>query len=248
MGRLGCSLVHDHPGSIVDASHILAVGPCPTASTASTSACSSSCTLVPIVLYVHLVYDWMKARPGKLVGTVALMYGPYRFFLDTMREKDKLYMGLTTAHYASMLILAFGVYLVFFRKPKPETSPGPRTAIASPPSRRPGQRRLAHFAQSFVSSAPVPRAGVLEGQGPGTCQSLPVGWGPACSTGGLAGSNDRTPLFDAAPVDCNDGQCQTSCPGASAGRGGLLRARASVSLSRAWSARKIPHVPPCPNG
>ncbi len=29
MGRLGCSLVHDHPGSIVDASHILAVGPWP---------------------------------------------------------------------------------------------------------------------------------------------------------------------------------------------------------------------------
>jgi phosphatidylglycerol:prolipoprotein diacylglycerol transferase len=120
MGRLGCSLVHDHPGSIVDASHILAVGPWPDGQYRLDLGLLEFMYLVPIVLYIHLAYDWMKARPGKLIGTVALLYGPYRFFLDTMRERDKLYMGLTTAHYASMIILALGAYLVFFRKPKPE--------------------------------------------------------------------------------------------------------------------------------
>lgn len=120
MGRLGCSLVHDHPGSIVDASHILAVGPWPDGQYRLDLGLLEFMYLVPIALYIHLVFDWMKARPGKLVGIVTLLYGPYRFFLDTMREKDKLYMGLTTAHYASMILMAIGTYLLFFRKPRPE--------------------------------------------------------------------------------------------------------------------------------
>ena len=120
MGRLGCSLVHDHPGSIVDSTHILAVGPWPDGQYRLDLGLLEFMYLVPIVLYIHLAFDWMKARPGRLIGTVALLYGPYRFFLDTMREKDKLYMGLTTAHYASVIIFALGIWFVFIRKPKPE--------------------------------------------------------------------------------------------------------------------------------
>lgn len=120
MGRLGCSLVHDHPGSIVDPSHLLAVGPWPDGQYRLDLGLLEFMYLVPILLYIHLAYDWMKALPGRLIGMVAILYGPYRFFLDTMREKDKLYLGLTTAHYASMVLLAFGVYLVFIRKPRPE--------------------------------------------------------------------------------------------------------------------------------
>ncbi len=120
MGRLGCSLVHDHPGSIVDPSHLLAVGPWPDGQYRLDLGLLEFMYLVPIALYIHLAFDWMKAKPGRLIGTVAMLYGPYRFFLDTMREKDKLYMGLTTAHYASMIILALGIWLVFIRKSKPE--------------------------------------------------------------------------------------------------------------------------------
>ncbi|MBK9757101.1 MAG: prolipoprotein diacylglyceryl transferase [Nannocystis sp.] len=120
MGRLGCSLVHDHPGSIVDASHILAVGPWPDGQYRLDLGLLEFMYLVPITLYVHLVYNWEKARPGVLLGTVALLYAPYRFILDTMREKDKLYLGLTTAQYSTLIILAAGIYLVFIRKPRPE--------------------------------------------------------------------------------------------------------------------------------
>jgi len=120
MGRLGCSLVHDHPGSIVDPNFLLAVGPWPDGQYRLDLGLLEFMYLVPIVLYVHLAYDWMKARPGRLIGMVAILYGPYRFFLDTMRDKDARYLGLTTAHYASMVILALGIYLVFIRKPKPE--------------------------------------------------------------------------------------------------------------------------------
>ena len=120
MGRLGCSLVHDHPGSIVDPSHWLAVGPWPDGQYRLDLGLLEFMYLVPILIYIHVFYDWMKARPGRLIGTVAMLYGPYRFFLDTMREKDKLYLGLTTAHYATLIILSIGLYLVFIRKSKPE--------------------------------------------------------------------------------------------------------------------------------
>lgn len=120
MGRLGCSLVHDHPGSVVDASHILAVGPWPDGQFRLDLGLLEFLYLVPVTLFIHYVFDWAKARPGKLLGTVCLLYAPYRFVLDTMREKDKLYLGLTTAHYATLIILSVGLYLVFIRKPKPE--------------------------------------------------------------------------------------------------------------------------------
>lgn len=118
MGRLGCSLVHDHPGSIVDPSHILAVGPWPDGQFRIDLGLLEFMYLVPVTLFMHYVFPWRTAKPGKFVGTVALLYAPYRFVLDTMREKDKLYLGLTTAHYATLFILAIGIYLVFLRKEK----------------------------------------------------------------------------------------------------------------------------------
>jgi phosphatidylglycerol:prolipoprotein diacylglycerol transferase len=121
MGRLGCSLVHDHPGSIVDMTHPLAVGPWGrTGEYRIDLGLLEFLYLVPVTLYVHLAYDWMKAKPGRLVGMVCLLYAPYRFVLDFMRDEDKRYLGLTTAHYATLVILAIGIYLIFIRKPRPE--------------------------------------------------------------------------------------------------------------------------------
>jgi phosphatidylglycerol:prolipoprotein diacylglycerol transferase len=119
-GRLGCSLVHDHPGAIVDPSHPLAVGPWPGGEYRFDNGLLEFMYLVPIALFVHLVFGWAKSAPGRIAGLVCLLYAPFRFALDFMREKDKTYLGLTTAHYATMIILAIGVYLLFIRKPKPE--------------------------------------------------------------------------------------------------------------------------------
>ena len=120
LGRLGCSLVHDHPGAVVDPSHFLAVGPWPGGEYRFDNGLLEFMYLVPIVLFVHFVFNWGKSAPGRISGLVALLYAPFRFALDFMREKDKLYLGLTTAHYATMIIFAAGVYLVFIRKPKPD--------------------------------------------------------------------------------------------------------------------------------
>lgn len=123
MGRLGCSLVHDHPGSIVEATHPLAVGPWGSSGLYRLDlGLLEFLYLVPVTLYVHLAFDWMKARPGRMTGLVCLLYAPYRFVLDFMRDEDKRYLGLTTAHYATLAILAIGIYLVFLRRPRPEDS------------------------------------------------------------------------------------------------------------------------------
>ncbi len=120
LGRLGCSLVHDHPGSVVDASHMLAVGPWPDGQYRLDLGLLEFMYLVPMTIFMHLVFNWKKARPGLLAGLVCMLYAPYRIFLDTMRERDETYLGLTPAHYASVVLFGIGVYLVFFRKPGPE--------------------------------------------------------------------------------------------------------------------------------
>ena len=120
IGRLGCSLVHDHPGSVVDASHLLAVGPWPDGSYKFDLGLLEFLFLVPVSLYFNFGFNWMKARPGLMAGLVLMLYSPYRFLLDTMRQSDARYLGLTPAHYASILLFMAGIYLVFIRKPKPE--------------------------------------------------------------------------------------------------------------------------------
>ena len=120
IGRLGCSLVHDHPGSIVDASHLLAVGPWPDGQYRFDLGLLEFIFLVPLSLYFQFVFNWEKARPGLLAGLVLMLYSPYRFMLDGMRQSDARYLGLTPAHYATIVLFAAGIYLVFIRKPKPE--------------------------------------------------------------------------------------------------------------------------------
>lgn len=130
-GRLGCTLVHDHPGTFVEdlPSSLswlepLAVGPWP----GTQGRFRLDLGLlefiydVGICIFVHLLYGWKKdRRPGHLTGVVCLMYGPYRFLLDFMRgSQDPRYFGLTTAHYATLAVVAIGIYLVFLRKERPE--------------------------------------------------------------------------------------------------------------------------------
>jgi phosphatidylglycerol:prolipoprotein diacylglycerol transferase len=143
-GRLGCALVHDHPGRIVTADTFLAVGPWPCKCPEGRSL-PSCCTvdnavyrydlglnelLVLLVLgvFIYFVWDWRKAQPGKLTGLVATVYAVTRFWLDFLREEsvgkgvsepDVRYFGLTPAQYFTLAFFAVGVWLLFFRKPHP---------------------------------------------------------------------------------------------------------------------------------
>ncbi len=106
-GRLGCSIAHDHPGT-------------PTA--------------FPLgVRYPDTVrhdlgfYEWLfsiviiaalyaiprhRLAPGVTTGLVCVAYAPVRFAFDFLRVGDKLYFGLTAAQYASIALLALGIWLL----------------------------------------------------------------------------------------------------------------------------------------
>lgn len=126
-GRMGCSLVHDHPGKVVPEGTFLAVGPWPDGTWRYDLGLLELMFAVTLMLIVYFVVDWKNKRPGWLVGLVATAYAPYRFVLDFFRAEesarvistpDARYGGLTTAQWFTLAFLCAGIYLLFFRKPK----------------------------------------------------------------------------------------------------------------------------------
>jgi phosphatidylglycerol:prolipoprotein diacylglycerol transferase len=122
LGRLGCALVHDHPGRVASAGAWLAVGPWP----GHPSVFRYDLGLLELglclllLLVVHLGLDWRRAPPGRLTGVVAVGYAAVRFVLDWFRADasvggsapDPRYLGLTAAQHVTLVFLVVGVVLV----------------------------------------------------------------------------------------------------------------------------------------
>ena len=140
MGRLGCSVVHDHPGKIVAPDTFMAM---PWGCRCEDGWIQSSCCinevwrydlglmeflfLVVLCLFIYFVYPWRTSKPGKITGLVAATYGVARFCFDFFRETevsrgvgapDMRYLGLTPAQYFSLAFVAVGLWLLFVRKAK----------------------------------------------------------------------------------------------------------------------------------
>jgi phosphatidylglycerol---prolipoprotein diacylglyceryl transferase len=122
LGRLGCALVHDHPGRLASADTWLAVGPWP----GPTGAFRYDLGLFELglcgllLLLVHLVFDWRRAPPGRLTGMIAVGYAAVRFVLDFFRADapvggstpDLRYLGLTAAQHVTLVFLVVGLLLI----------------------------------------------------------------------------------------------------------------------------------------
>ncbi len=117
-GRLGCTLVMDHPGEITDfflgfqmpggARHNLGFYE------------------FLFTLFVLMPAAWLtvkkQARPGMLVALTSALYAPVRFALDSMRASGGIhdetrYGGLTPAQYVSVVLFVYSLYLVKTLKP-----------------------------------------------------------------------------------------------------------------------------------
>lgn len=128
-GRAGCSVVHDHPGRVVEEGNLLAVGPWPDGSFRYDLGLLELMFIVTLTCTIYFLVDWRNKRQGWLVGLVATVYAPYRFLLDFARADeaaigvigtpDERYIGLTPAQWFTVTFFLAGLWLLFVRREKP---------------------------------------------------------------------------------------------------------------------------------
>ncbi|MDB4975715.1 MAG: Prolipoprotein diacylglyceryl transferase [Myxococcaceae bacterium] len=129
-GRMGCFVVHDHPGSLTD--FFLAVDNFPYNGVTGPrhdlgfyEVLWSAC-VVPLFLFLD---RWPRPH-GFYIGLICVLYAPVRFGLDFLREADRTYDGLTPGHYSSILTLALGIWSFYLAYKKPQ-KPLPADLFAS---------------------------------------------------------------------------------------------------------------------
>lgn len=117
LGRIGCFLIHDHPGTLTD----FALGvKYPDGEVRH----DLGLYLAINAALLSLFFMWLARRPrstGTYIIAFSLWYGTARFFLDFLRVVDVRYAGLTPGQYFSFLLVVFGVAMALWIKNKAKT-------------------------------------------------------------------------------------------------------------------------------
>lgn len=106
IGRIGCFLIHDHPGTASD--FFLAVQNSDGEGGRHDLGLYDALVCLAIGL-LFLFLRRKKVSPSWYVPLFLILYGSARFFLDRLRIVDTRYLGLTPAQYTSLLFVAGGV-------------------------------------------------------------------------------------------------------------------------------------------
>jgi phosphatidylglycerol---prolipoprotein diacylglyceryl transferase len=124
IARLGCFVIHDHPG--VKTSFPLAIAFPESAGLGFAGARHDLGLYDAIALFafaaVLFVLDRRGILRGRLLALLALMYGTTRFFFDFLRATDvpyadARYLGLTPAQYFCFGLWAYGVWKLVTLRP-----------------------------------------------------------------------------------------------------------------------------------
>ncbi len=130
LGRMGCSIAHDHPGALAHGRPWLAVayGPGPVQDygffqlrygTTPRYDLGLLELLFTLVVALAFFLTWRHGKPrGYYIASICLLYAPARFVLDTLRALpadggDIRYAGLTPAQWACLPLFAFGLWLTW---------------------------------------------------------------------------------------------------------------------------------------
>jgi phosphatidylglycerol:prolipoprotein diacylglycerol transferase len=137
VARMGCAVVHDHPGIQSNAWFAVAWPEGPRLDMGLID-----CVLL-IVISAVLYLLARKPRPqGTLMGVLAVTYSVPRFFLDFLRATDLSFvdgrvLGLTPAQWITPVLAALGVYLLLNARRMPLASARP---VAAGPADEPPDR------------------------------------------------------------------------------------------------------------
>jgi len=117
-GRLGCALVHDHPGARTAFPLAVRFADGPRHDLGLYEWLFTIGVLLPAAAWVRRHQPW----PGARLAAACLLYGPARFGLDFLRARDlpasdPRFAGLTLAQWGSLLLIAIGLALWRRRRP-----------------------------------------------------------------------------------------------------------------------------------
>ncbi len=108
VGRLGCFLIHDHPGTLT---HSLLGVKYPDGQTRHDLGLYLS--LIGFATGVlFLLLNRKNRRPGFWLGTYMIIEGVSRFSLDFLRVVDARYFGLTPTQYLALPLLVASVWVI----------------------------------------------------------------------------------------------------------------------------------------
>lgn len=127
-GRMGCSVVHDHPGKVTHfflAVNDYHVGLPPYQPRHDLGLYEVFWSIACIIVFVAILN---RKRPrGLYVALLPLLYTPVRFFLDYLRAPPELggdvrYYGYTPGQYASVVLFIIGLAILWYvlKHPNPE--------------------------------------------------------------------------------------------------------------------------------
>jgi phosphatidylglycerol:prolipoprotein diacylglycerol transferase len=109
-GRVGCFLIHDHPGTLAyGIGRILAVN----YKDAPRYDLGLLLSLFDFILFGAFILLMRKPRKeGFYLALFLVVYSPVRFLLDFLRLLDARYLGLTPAQYGCVALFIAGVALM----------------------------------------------------------------------------------------------------------------------------------------
>ena len=136
-GRMGCFVVHDHPGKVTD--FALAVSDYRFGAPPFQARHDLGFYEMVYAAAIIALFIWLESRSRRPVGfycvLLPLVYAPVRFFLDFLRAApleggDVRYAGLTPAQWSSILMVCIGLAVWQFAV-KPRMAEGEPQSAAS---------------------------------------------------------------------------------------------------------------------
>lgn len=108
IGRLGCFIAYDHPGSPTT----FFLGQTYRDGIVRHNLGFEEALYSAVIAAIFLLLSRRDRQPGFFVAWLAILYAPFRFSLDFLRKIDVRYLGLTPGQYGAALLLVAGVVLL----------------------------------------------------------------------------------------------------------------------------------------